>query len=39
LAIEQSEEWITGRRYLDMTELEQYRHQEQRTEEGTLMKR
>ena len=39
LAIEQSEEWITGRRYLDMTELEQYRHQEQRTEEGALMKR
>jgi transposase-like protein len=39
LAVEQSEEWITGRRYLDMTELEQCRHQEQRTEEGALMKR
>ena len=39
LAIEQSEEWITGRRYLEMTELEQYRHQEQRTEKGALMKR
>jgi putative transposase len=25
LAVEQSEEWITGRRYLDMTELEEHR--------------
>ncbi len=25
LAIEQSEEWVTGRRYLDMQELEEYR--------------
>jgi putative transposase len=28
LAIEQSEEWVTGRRYLDMGELEEYRREE-----------
>lgn len=27
LAIEPSEEWVTGRRYLDMEELEKYRFQ------------
>jgi putative transposase len=40
LAIEQSEEWLTGRRYLDMRELEEQRRQgEQKTEEVTLMER
>jgi len=24
LAVEQSEEWVTGRRYLDMSELEEF---------------
>jgi putative transposase len=28
LAVEQSEEWVTGRRYLDMQELEDHRHEE-----------
>jgi putative transposase len=38
LAIEQSEEWLTGRRYLDMRELEEHRRQEQRgIEEGILV--
>jgi putative transposase len=39
LAVEQSEEWLTGRRYLDMQELEEYGHQERETEEVALMKR
>ena len=39
LAVEQSEEWLTGRRYLDMRELEEQRHVERRSEEVTLMKR
>ena len=40
LAVEQSEEWLTGRRYLDMRELEEQRRQgEQKTEEVTLMER
>ena len=30
LAVEQSEEWLTGRRYLDMEELKQGRWQEER---------
>ena len=39
LAVEQSEEWVTGRRYLDMRELkEQRRQEEQGTEEVALMK-
>jgi hypothetical protein len=29
LAVEQSEEWITGRRYLDMEELREHRHLEE----------
>jgi putative transposase len=38
LAIEQSEEWLTGRRYLDMQELEEHCRQEERTgEEAVLM--
>lgn len=40
LAVEQSEEWLTGRRYLDMRELEEQRRQEEQgTEEVTLMER
>ena len=39
LAIEQSEEWVTGRRYLDMRELEEQCRQEQGTEEVALMER
>jgi putative transposase len=30
LAIEQSEEWVTGRRYLDMRELKEHRRQGER---------
>jgi putative transposase len=40
LAIEQSEEWVTGRRYLDMEELKKYGRQERREgEEAILMER
>jgi len=40
LAVEQSEEWVTGRRYLDMRELKEQRRQEERgTEEVALMER
>jgi putative transposase len=33
LAVEQSEEWVTGRRYLDMGELVEQRHEERVAEE------
>ena len=36
LAVEQSEEWITGRRYLDMGELEGRRPEEEREAEGVI---
>ena len=36
LAVEQSEEWITGRRYLDMVELEGHRPEEERAVEGVI---
>jgi putative transposase len=36
LAVEQSEEWVTGRRYLDMRELEEQRY-EQREAEGAML--
>jgi putative transposase len=40
LAVEQSEEWLTGRRYLDMRELEEQRRQEEQgTQEVALMER
>ena len=39
LAVEQSEEWVTGRRYLDMQELEEQRRQERGAEEVALMGR
>jgi putative transposase len=39
LAVEQSEEWVTGRRYLDMRELEEQRREERQVAEVMLMKR
>ena len=40
LAVEQSEEWVTGRRYLDMGELEESCQEDERqAEETVLMKR
>jgi transposase-like protein len=39
LCAEQSEEWVTGRRYLDMQELEEQRWQERGAEEVALMGR
>jgi transposase-like protein len=39
LAVEHSEEWLTGRRYLDMRELEEHRHQKREAEEVALMER
>jgi len=39
LAVEQSEEWVTGRRYLDMRELEERRHDEREAEGVMLMER
>jgi transposase-like protein len=36
LAVEQSEEWITGRRYLDMGELEGHCPEEEREAEGVI---
>jgi putative transposase len=39
LAVEQSEEWITGRRYLDMRELEEHRQGEREAEGVALMER
>src|SRR5919107_785781 len=37
LAIEQSEEWLTGRRYLQMGELEEHRREEQRATKGVAL--
>ena len=39
LCVEQSEEWVSGRRYLDMGELEQRPPEEQAAEEVRLMER
>ena len=39
LAVDQSEEWITGRRYLDMEELEEHRRARQQAEEVTVVER
>ena len=39
LAVEQSEEWMTNRRYLDMRELEEHRREERGAEEVALMGR
>jgi putative transposase len=39
LAVEQSEEWLTGRRYLDMGELDEHRREKPQVEEVVLMER
>jgi putative transposase len=39
LAVEQCEEWLTGRRYLDMGDLEERRHEERETHGVMLMQR
>jgi len=40
LAVEQSEEWLTGRRYLGMEELSEHRHWEKRAaKETSIMER
>lgn len=39
LCVEQSEEWVTGRRYLDMEELRESRREGHHSEEVALMKR
>ena len=39
LAVEFSEEWVTGRRYLDMGELAGRRREEREAEEMVLMDR
>jgi transposase-like protein len=40
LAVEQSEEWVTGRGYLDMRELEEHRREErEESEEVVLVER
>src|SRR5215213_626537 len=39
LAVEQSEEWVPGRRYLDMQELKEYGREEREAEEVALMER
>jgi len=39
LAIEQSEEWVTGRGYLDMQEFEEHRQGERQAEGVALMER
>jgi putative transposase len=39
LAVEQSEEWVTGRCYLDMRDLEEHRREERQTEGVMLMER
>lgn len=37
LAVEQSEEWLTGRRYLDMEELREHRRYEERETNGVML--
>lgn len=39
LAVEFSEEWVTGRRYLDMRELKEHRREERQAQEVALMER
>ena len=39
LAVEQSEEWVTGRRYLDMEELREFRYQECASKEELAIER
>ena len=37
LAVEISEEWVTGRRYLDMEELRERRRSEEREKNGMML--
>ncbi len=37
LAVEQSEEWLTGRRYLDMQELREHRRSAERETDGVML--
>jgi hypothetical protein len=37
LAVEQSEEWLTGRRYLNMEELREQRHSAEREANGVML--
>ena len=37
LAVEYSEDWMTGRRYLDMRELEEHRCAEEREAKGAVL--
>jgi hypothetical protein len=37
LAVEQSEEWVTGRRYLDMEELREHRRSEEPKKNGMML--
>jgi transposase-like protein len=37
LAVEQSEEWVTGRRYLDMEELREHWHSQEREKNGMML--
>jgi transposase-like protein len=39
LAVDQSEEWVTGRRYLDMEELREHLRFEEREKNGMLVER
>jgi hypothetical protein len=39
LAVEASEEWVTGRRYLDMGELKEHRSEEREDVEVALVER
>ena len=37
LAVEQSEEWVTGRRYLEMEESREHRHFEEQETDGVML--
>jgi putative transposase len=37
LAVEQSEEWVTGGRYMDMRELEEQRRSEERETKAVVL--
>jgi putative transposase len=39
VAVERSEEWVTGRRYLDMEELKEHRSKEREEEEAFMKQR
>ncbi len=37
LCVEQSEDWVTGRRYLDMEELDEQHREEREEAEGVVL--